>query len=126
MKLLEVQEVLEADAAWDADCSDRGVNSCHASDLISDILAFRGPSSLLLTGITNPQVVRAAEILDFDAICFVRGKRPPPETVELAKGKAIPLFVTPLSMYESCGRLYARSLSAGAIREETVDCPPQR
>lgn len=114
MKLGDVKKVVCAESAWNAHGGDREVGSCHASDLLSDVLTFRGPDSLLLTGLTNAQVVRTAEISDFAAICFVRGKKPQPETVKLAEQKDIPLFVTPLSMYESCGRLWAAGLLAGA------------
>jgi len=126
MKLKDVLEILEAKSAWEeADCTQYGtreVTSCQASDLISDILSFRGPDSLLLTGLTNTQVVRAAEILDFVAICFVRGKRPQSETVKLAEEKGIPLLATPLLMYEACGRLYTAGLPGGTKKEGTADC----
>lgn len=125
MKLREVEKVLGAKSAWDcerAGCGERGVSACHASDLMSDVLTFRGPGSLLLTGLTNPQVIRTAEMSDFAAICFVRGKQPQPETVRLAQEKGIPLFVTRLSMYEACGRLFALGLSPGARGEVAGRC----
>ena len=96
-----------------AGSEDREICCCHASDLLSDVLTFRGPGSLLLTGLTNAQVIRTAEMADFAAICFVRGKAPQPETVELAKEKMIPLFVTALSMFEACGRLFTEGLPVG-------------
>ena len=124
MKLKDFQRILDAEPAWHAkraDYGDREVNSCHASDLISDILSFCGATSLLLTGLTNAQVVRTAEILDFVGVCFVRGKKPQPETVALAEKKDIPLFVAPLSMYESCGRLHAAGLLPGASKKVIAD-----
>ena len=81
---------------------------------MSDVLTFRGPGSLLLTGLTNPQVIRTAEMSDFAAVCFVRGKKPQPETIQLAEDKGVLLLVTLLSMYECCGRLYGEGLSTGA------------
>ena len=120
MKLKDVCDILEAEPIRKVDSSrwrSREVASCQASDLISDMLSFRGPGSLLLTGLTNIQVIRAAELLDFVGICFVRGKRPEPEAVKLAEEKDIPLFATPLLMYESCGRLYAAKLPAGTRKE---------
>ena len=116
MKIEDVRSLLEAEPAAGTDHVAHGgseVSSGHASDLMSDVLSFRGPGSLLLTGLTNAQVVRTAEILDFTAICFVRGKKPQPETVKLATEKGVMLLVTSLSMYESCGRLYAAGLAAG-------------
>jgi predicted transcriptional regulator len=82
----------------------------YGSDLMSDVLAFVELDSLLLTGSTNLQVVRTAEIADVAGICIVRGKQPQEETVKLADEKKIPLLVTKLSMYESCGRLYKEGL----------------
>ena len=129
MKLSEVQTLLEAESAWEPNGDDFGpreVSSCHASDLISDMLSFWGPNSLLLTGLTNAQVIRTAEILDFVAVCFVRSKKPQPETVEQAKKKGIPLFVAPLSMYDSCARLAAGGLPAGASKKVIADWQTQK
>lgn len=79
--------------------------ACGA-DLMSDVLAFTHAGTLLLTGLTNPQVVRTAEMAGIQAIVFVRGKYPPPETVALAEQKGIPLLASRYTMYETCGRLY--------------------
>jgi hypothetical protein len=81
-----------------------------AADLMSDVLAFARPDSLLLTGLTHPQVVRTAEMAGILALVFVRGKHPPPETTALAAEVGIPLLGTRYKMYEACGRLYAAGL----------------
>ena len=124
MRLKEIREAL--DAQWvsevkNADSDERDVLTCQASDLISDILSLRGPGSLLLTGLTNTQVIRTAEILDFVAICFVRGKLPQAETIRLAEEKGIPLLATPHLMFEACGLLYNKGLPAGTRREASSD-----
>ena len=129
MKLKDVREILHALLAWSADCpgcDDREVRSCHASDLLSDVLTFRGPGSLLLTGLTNAQVIRTAEMSDFAAICFVRGKKPQPDTVQLAEEKGVPLLATRLSMFEACGRLYAKGLRGSDKEEEAANCRTKR
>lgn len=82
------------------------------ADLMSDVLAFTHTGTLLMTGLTNPQVVRTAEIAGIKAIVFVRGKYPPPETIALAKEKGIPLLVSRYTMYETCGRLYSKGLAS--------------
>ena len=123
MRLSEVRETVSAIPAWDCRRDDRGVSSCHASDLISDLLACYGMDALLLTGLTNAQVIRTAEILEFAAICFVRGKAPQPDTLQLAQDTGIPLYVTRLSMYECCGLLYSAGLAVGARTEAVAGCP---
>ena len=122
MKLEDVQNILGAEPGWNAAGVQCDVRSCHASDLMSDVLTFRGPGSLLLTGLTNPQVIRTAEVSDFVAVCFVRGKKPQPETVKLAEEKGIPLFFTSLSMFESCGRLHVKGLRGGDTEEVIANC----
>ena len=54
---------------------------------MSDVLAFVKDQSLLLTGLINSQVIRTAEMMDIAAVCFVRGKIPPDDVIELAKEK---------------------------------------
>jgi len=85
--------------------------ACGA-DLMSDVLAFTHSGTLLLTGLTNPQVVRTCEMAGIKAIVFVRGKYPPPETIALAESKGIPLLSSRYTMYETCGRLYMAGLAS--------------
>ncbi len=111
MRLEEVKRILEAEVlTGSADLRTEVEMGC-GSDLMSDVLAFIKSDSLLLSGLTNPQVVRTAEMADVKAICFVRGKRPTEETVRLAEVKAIPLLLTRLPMFEACGRLYRSGLA---------------
>ena len=110
MKLDELKNILEAEVLTGEELLSKEVNMICGSDLMSDVLAFIHADSVLLTGLINPQVVRTAEMAEISCICFVRGKRPPKETIKLAEEKKIPLMATMLSMYESCGRLYVKGL----------------
>lgn len=83
------------------------VERAYACDLMSDVLAFCSPGALLITGLTNIQIVRTAQMLDIPGVLFVRGKAPQQETVELAKEAGIPLVLSSMSMFHSCGVLYA-------------------
>ena len=112
-KLEDLKNILDAQILWGKGLLFVEIKSVSASDLMSDVLAFVKEDSLLLTGLVNQQVVRTAEMAGITAICFVRGKVPPEETIRLAKEKNIPLLVTTLSMFESCGRLYKKGLRSG-------------
>jgi hypothetical protein len=81
---------------------------------MSDVLAFIKPNALLLTGLTNVQSVRTANVAEVRAIVYVRGKFPDQDAVELALEEGIVLLATNLPLYESCGRLYARGLAGGS------------
>ena len=112
MKLAEVQNVLRSEIVCGAELLDSDVLTACGSDLMSDVLVFTKENTLLLTGLTNIQVIRTAEVGDLVGIVFVRGKRPGPEVVELARGKGIPLLVTDFSMYEACGIIYGNGVKS--------------
>ena len=111
MTLNEIKRILEAEVIAGDDLLSEDIAIACGSDLMSDVLSFVKPGALLLTGLINPQVVRTAEMADLRAICFVRGKKPAQETIEMAESKNIPLLTTPLPMFESCGRLHREGLS---------------
>jgi predicted transcriptional regulator len=80
------------------------------ADLMSDVLAASQPDAILLTGLTNPQVVRTAQMADIRAIIFVRDKKPQAETLNIANQENIPLITSPFGMFELCGRLHQAGL----------------
>ncbi len=110
MKLEKIKEILQAEVLVGAEDLQKEVKMAGGSDLMSDVLSFMKPGSLLLTGLVNPQSVRTAEIAEIVAVCYVRSKKPLPETVELAKEKGIPLLLTHFTMFEACGKLYQSGL----------------
>ena len=118
MLLKEIRDVLKAELLIGEESLGLDIEMACGADLLSDVLAFTKSGALLLTGLTHPQVIRTAEIAEIKAVCFVRGKRPPTETVELAKEKGVPLLCTSLPMYESCGRLHSRALPGCSQTEE--------
>jgi predicted transcriptional regulator len=111
MKLSEIINLLKADVLVGNDAvGDIDVDHCFSADLMSDVLGRAHANGILVTGVTNPQAIRTADIADIKAVCLVRGKQPEAETVALAKRKAIPLFITKLTMFEACGILYMNGL----------------
>jgi len=109
VKIRQIQEILDATCL----CGDNFDGDCFAGcgcDLMSDVLAFPKEHMCLLTGLTNPQVIRTSEMLDVMCVVFVRGKRPPEETLELAQELGITVFSTKYTLYEACGKLYAHGL----------------
>ena len=117
MKLREIINLLQADVLVGNDRIDEiEVDSCFSADLMSDVLGRAHANGIMITGITNPQAVRTADIADIKAVCLVRRKLPEAETVALAKQKEIPLFTTKLTMFEACGILYMNGLRGVAER----------
>jgi predicted transcriptional regulator len=108
--LREVKEILEAEVFVGHNQLGMEVKTAFGADLMSDVLAFAKAGSLLLTGLTNPQVVRTSDVLDIAAIIIVRGKRPLPETIQLAEELQIPLLSTKYILFETAGRLYTKGI----------------
>jgi len=113
MTLKKLTDILESKVLWGDDYLHEDITMVYASDLMSDVLTSIRSGALLLTKLTNPQVVRTAEMAEITAICFVSGKMVQEETIRLAREKKIPLLSTRFSMFESCGRLYREGLPSG-------------
>jgi hypothetical protein len=118
MKLKQIARILDAEAISGCD-GDTEIRMGCGCDLMSDVLIFAKPGSVLLSGLTNIQVIYTASTAGIKAVCFVRGKRPFEETIELAKRKKIALLSTKLPLFEACGRLYKKGL-AGVSELDTV------
>lgn len=117
MRLGQILDILSGRALNEFNHA-RHVEFGFETALLSDVLAHAKPgTTLILTEITNPQVVRTAEMVDAVGIVFVKGKVPDPESLRLAIETGVPLIVTRLGMFEACGKLYA----AGVEPARTVD-----
>jgi predicted transcriptional regulator len=120
MKLREALEAIDGKLiSEDADLDLKVQMGCGA-DLMSDVLSFTHEGTLLMSGLTNPQVVRTAEMSGIAAIVFVRGKVPPPETIRLAEEKGIPLLASKYTMFETCGRLFQAGLPSCGLFETSL------
>jgi predicted transcriptional regulator len=118
MTLRQIQEILDAEIVLCDDCLDLEITAAGGSDLMSDVLAFGQPGILLMTGLSNTQSVRTADIVDAKAILYVRGKKPDKGGLELAKEKGIPILSTKLMMYTACGLLYRAGLPGVGRHQE--------
>lgn len=111
MTIKRIAEILKAEIVFNADPLDFEIESVCSSDLMSDLLHFPTRNkSLLITGLTNSQVIRTADISDIKAIVFVLNKRPDKDMIALAREKKITLMVSPLSRFTACGKLYSEGL----------------
>ncbi|PMQ01641.1 MAG: hypothetical protein CBR30_04335 [Dictyoglomus sp. NZ13-RE01] len=89
-----------------------------SADLMSDVLSLvecKNKDVVLITGITNPQIIRTAEMLDIPMVIVARGKIVPEETINLAKEKNIVLVRTKHIVFVVSGILYKNGIE-GAVR----------
>ncbi len=112
VRLREVVTLLDCEVICGEQALDAEVAASFAADLMSDVLAFSTPDSLLLTGLTSVQAVHTADVAECSGIVFVSGKRPAPDALALAASRSLPLLSTPRSLYEACGVLFANGVTA--------------
>lgn len=115
MKISEIKRILNAEVLYGEDKLDLEVNSACGSDMMSDVLAFVKDQSVLLTGLVNSQVIRTADMMDMRCVVFVRGKKPDPELVALAKMRDIAILTCDYRLYTACGLLYSGGLKGGCV-----------
>ena len=86
------------------------VDFAFASDLMSDVLTTDVHNLLLVTGLSNLQTIRTAEMADIFGIVLVRDKRATREMIELAEEQGIVIIETTWSMFRVCGALFGLGL----------------
>jgi len=94
---------------------DVDIKGAFAGDLMSDVLASTQAESLLITGLSNPQVVRTALIADVRLIIFARGKKPSQDTIKLAIDEKLPILTSKFGLYEISARLACHGLPSCEI-----------
>ena len=120
MKLREVKEILEANIIIGNEKLDMEVYTAFGADLMSDVMAFAKAGSLLLTGLTNAQVVKTAASRNIAAIILVRGKEPSTEAIDMAKELQIPILTTKYILFETAGILYSKGI-VGCLKKVESD-----
>jgi predicted transcriptional regulator len=110
MKLAEIREILQCQVLTGEDDLSIDVSHVVASDGMSEILAFAKSKELMITGLTNIQSIRTADIAGACAVIYCRGKRPDKKVIEFAVQRRIPVLVTNMVMFDICGILYNKGL----------------
>ncbi|WP_255434163.1 DRTGG domain-containing protein [Carboxylicivirga sp. M1479] len=106
IKIRKIAEVLDAQIVCGDSFIDHEVDYAFASDLMSDVLTLDSEQVVLITGLTNIQTVRTAEMADINCIVFVRGKRVTPEMIEVANENNTVLIECQYSMFKTIGLLH--------------------
>jgi len=110
VRLQDVRDILQCEVLTEGDDLAVDIQHVVASDGMSEILAFAKSKELMITGLTNIQAVRTADIAGVTAVIFCRGKRPDTRVIEFAKKKKIPILATKMVMFDICAILYNKGL----------------
>jgi predicted transcriptional regulator len=110
MKLVDIKTLLGCEVLAGEENLNREIQEVVASDGMSEILAYAHSGELMITGLTNIQSIRTADIAGVSAVVYCRGKRPDPKIIEFAKIKDIPVFATKMVMFDICVLLHQAGL----------------
>jgi serine/threonine-protein kinase RsbT len=127
LEIKMIIDALEASVIEGENKLDVVVEHIYASDLMSDVLAFGKPDSILLTGLATQQAVISAHMAEFKGVVFIRGKKPKDGSEKFARDNDLVLISTELDMYDACvridavkRRIYAGSKN-GSIEQKTEE-----
>lgn len=81
-----------------------------ASDLMSDVLTILEDDILLITGLSNNQAIRTAEMSDIKNILLVRNKKPSQNMIDMAQELNISLSYTSYSLFKASALLFNEGL----------------
>jgi predicted transcriptional regulator len=110
VKISDILRYTEARLVSGCNDEDKTLKKAFSSDLMSDVLTLDEEDILLITGLSNLQLVRTAEMADIHVVLLARGKQATSEMVDLANENGLILMETPFSIYKASGILFSKGL----------------
>lgn len=123
MKVRDIVATLDGTLLAGEDLLDMEILAACGADLMSDVMAFAKEHVALLTGLTNPQSIRTADLMDIRLVVFVRGKVPTSDMIAEAREKGMALVATRYSMFHACGRLYEEGIRGSTLKDKDAQAP---
>jgi predicted transcriptional regulator len=106
LKIREIADLLNARVLTPDLDLEREVVHAFTSDLMSDVLTGDYHRTLLITGLSNLQAIRTAEMSDIREVIIGRNKTVSPEMIQLAADREIVLLKCSYSLFRISGVLY--------------------
>ncbi len=103
--LENIRDSLQAVVVIGDNLGETHITEIYASDLMSDVLAYGKPGSVLLTGLNSIQAAISSYMAEFRAIIFLRGKKPAEDIRKFAQDKGLIVLMTHADMYEACVKI---------------------
>ena len=110
MKIGDIADVLKAKVLTPDLDVDRDVENAFSSDLMSDVLTGDYYKTVLVTGLSNLQAIRTAEMSDIGEVIIARDKEVSQEMIDLANESDIVLIRSSYSLFKISGMLYKAGL----------------
>lgn len=112
MKIIDIVETLGLEIKVLGD-SNKEINGCYISDMLSDVLTHSKEGNLWITRQTHPNIIGVASIKELSGILIAGNKTIEPETLDKADEENITVMVTSLPTFEVAGALYTLFFKGG-------------
>jgi hypothetical protein len=86
------------------------IDRVSAADKMSDLLDEASDGTLLVSHLSNPHLLRIADLLDVPCICLLEGAQPHAALIQTAHETGKVLMISPSSMAETCNGLRQQGL----------------
>lgn len=110
MKINDIVKLLDAKIIIGETHLDKEIEHAFASDMMSDVLTVEIRNILLITGMSNIQTMRTAEMCDVQTVLLVRNKKATDEMKDIALQNDMILMEFNGSMFRASGILYSAGL----------------
>lgn len=107
----QIAEILNAKVLTPGLDVSRQVEHAFSSDLMSDVLTGDYYKTVLVTGLSNLQSIRTAEMSDISEVIIGRDKDVSKEMIDLALENKIVLIQSKYSVFRISGLLYEAGIS---------------
>lgn len=110
MQIEDIASVLEASVLTPDLDMGREVVHAFSSDLMSDVLTGDHYKTVLVTGLSNLQAIRTAEMSDIEHVIIARNKNVSQEMIDLANESNIILLKSTYSLFRISGLLFKEGI----------------
>ncbi len=110
MTIEKIAKILDAKLVCGKQMLKQNIEYGFASDLMSDVLTLDEENVVLITGLTNMQTMRTAEMAEIPCVIFVRNKKASKEMIQIANENDMVIIECKYSMFKTIGILYENKL----------------
>ncbi len=90
------------------------VSRAFAANRMSDLLAGADSSTLLISSLSNPHLLRALELLDVPCLCLASDAHPTDAFVAAARDHDKVVLLSPDTLAETCRRVREQGLACAS------------
>ncbi len=106
MKVKDLVDALNLRVLSGTNGLDRDIEGCYVSDLLSDVMGNADMGNVWVTLQTHKNVIAIASLKELACVILVKNQQAGEGTLEQSNEENIPFLSTPMSTFETAGKIY--------------------